>query len=145
MQTINPQEIEATTTLAFVREGAKVVLVYKKVDRTFDESKTDKNGVDRYYAANAGDTAFVEEKLSELNAEYLVLEKDISREDEVKEIYDEAMNKFGRIDVLVNNAATDFENGNDAIETITQDVIDNAFAVNVRGNLMMTREFVNHC
>ena len=45
----NPWGIGATTALAFAREGAKIVLVYKRVDRPFDATKTDKNGVDRYY------------------------------------------------------------------------------------------------
>ena len=40
----NPQGIGATTALAFAREGAKVVLVYKKIFRPFDKNKTDKNG-----------------------------------------------------------------------------------------------------
>ena len=35
----NPQGIGATTALAFAREGAKVVLVYKKISRQFDENK----------------------------------------------------------------------------------------------------------
>ena len=47
----NPQGIGATTAIAFAQEGAKLVLVYKKVFRPFDKSKSDKNGVDRYYAA----------------------------------------------------------------------------------------------
>ena len=55
----NPQGIGATTALAFAREGAKVVLVYKRIPREFDESKTDKNGSDRYFAANAGDASAV--------------------------------------------------------------------------------------
>lgn len=142
--TNNPQGIGAATALAFAKEGAKLVLVYKKVSRLFDASKTEKNGVDRYYAANAGDTAFVERKLKEMGTEYLSLEKDISSEDDVKEIYAEAMGRFGKIDILVNNAATDDETGNDTIETITQEVIDNTFAVNVRGSLMMTRELVHY-
>ena len=82
----NPQGIGATTALAMAREGAKVVLIYKKVFRTFDENKTDKNGVDRYYAANAGNADVVENKLKELNADYLILESDISDEDAVKSI-----------------------------------------------------------
>ena len=45
--------------------------------------------------------------------------------------------------MLVNNAATDDENGFDTIEKITQGVIDDTFAVNVRGSLLMTREFIN--
>ena len=139
----NPWGIGATTALAFAREGAKVVLVYKKVKRPFDINKADKNGVDRYYAANAGNAAVVESKLKEIGADYLILESDISNENAVKEIYSVMMEKYGRVDVLVNNAATDDENGFDTIEKITQNVIDDTFAVNVRGSLLMTREFVN--
>ena len=140
----NPYGIGAATALSFAREGAKVVLVYKKIDRPFDESKTDQNGVDRYYAANAGDADRVEEKLKQIGADYLILESDISYEDKVKEIYDRAIAKYQRVDILVNNAATDDENGLDTIEKITQKVIDDTFAVNVRGSLLMTREFINH-
>ena len=138
----NPWGIGATTSLSFAREGAKVVLVYKRVDRPFDATKTDKNGVDRYYSANAGDTTLVEEKLKEMNADYLIIESDISVEENVKSIYDQAIAKYGRVDILVNNAATDDETGLDTIEKITPSVIDDTFAVNVRGSILMTREFV---
>ncbi|MBR4870115.1 MAG: hypothetical protein IKU12_04985, partial [Oscillospiraceae bacterium] len=74
----NPQGIGAATALAFAREGAKVVLIYKKIDRPFDANKADKNGVDRYYAANAGNADAVEGKLRDMGAEYLILESDIS-------------------------------------------------------------------
>ena len=140
----NPQGIGATTALAFAREGAKVVLVYKKVARPFDKDKTDHNGADRYYAANAGDAGVVERRLREMNADSLILESDISKEDAVKGIYSAVLERYGRIDILVNNAAVDDENGLDTIEKITQKVIDDTFAVNVRGSIMMTREFVNH-
>ena len=140
----NPQGIGATTALAFAREGAKVVLIYKKVDRPFDPTKTGKNGVDRYYGANAGDASAVEQKLKEMNADYLILERDISDEDAVKDIYTQVLAKYGNVDILVNNAATDDENGFDTIEKITRNVIDDTFAVNVRGSLLMTRELINH-
>ena len=140
----NPWGIGAATAMAFAQEGARVVLIYKKIFRPFDPSKTNKNGVDRYYAANAGDSALVEDRLKGIGADYLILESDISSEESVKEIYFRALEKYGRIDVLVNNAATDDENGNDTIEKITQNVIDDTFAVNVRGSLLMTREFIRH-
>jgi 3-oxoacyl-[acyl-carrier protein] reductase len=54
------------------------------------------------------------------------------------------MERYGRVDILVNNAATDDENGFDTIEKITQTVIDDTFAVNVRGSILMMREFINH-
>ena len=140
----NPWGIGAAAAFAFAREGAKVVLVYKKVFRQFDASKMDRNGVDRYYGANVGSADAVENQLKEMNADYLVFESDISNEDAVKDIYSAVIKKYGHIDILLNNAATDDETGCDTIETITQNVIDDTFAVNVRGNILMTREFIKH-
>lgn len=140
----NPQGIGATTAFAFAREGAKLVLVYKKIARPFDEAKTDNNGVDRYYAANAGNADEVERKLQELGADYLLIESDISSEVAVKDIYSRAIDHFGHVDILVNNAATDDETGLDTIEKITPKVIDDTFAVNVRGSILMMRELINH-
>ena len=140
----NPQGIGATTALAFAREGAKVVLVYKKIQRLFDERKTDKNGTDRYYAANAGNADLVESKLKEMNADYLTIESDISNEEAVKGIYSKVLGRYGKVDVLVNNAADGDMDGLDTIEKITQKVVDDTFAVNVRGSILMTREFINH-
>lgn len=140
----NPQGIGATTALAFAREGAKVVLVYKKIFRPFDKNKTDKNGTDRYFEANAGNADIVESKLKEINADYIILESDISNEDDVNAIYSTVMERYGKIDILVNNAAEGDMDGLDTIEKITPDVIDDTFAVNVRGSIMMTREMINH-
>ena len=140
----NPQGIGATTALAFAREGAKVVLIYKRIDRQFDASKTDKNGADRYFAANAGDASVVEAKLKEIGADYLIIEGDISNEDAVLDIYVQIIAKYGRVDVLVNNAADGDMDGIDTIEKITQNVIDDTFAINVRGTILMTREFIKN-
>ena len=140
----NPQGIGATTALAFAKEKAKVVLVYKRLFREYDKTKTDKNGVDRYFEANSNNADKVEEKLKEMNADYLILESDISNEECVKEIYSEVLKKYGRVDILVNNAADGDMDGIDNIEQITQKVIDDTFAVNVRGSLLMTREFINN-
>ena len=79
-----------------------------------------------------------------MNADYLIIEGDISNEDAVKDIYAQSLARFGRVDILVNNAATDDENGFDTIEKITQKVIDDTFAVNVRGSIMMSREFISN-
>ncbi len=140
----NPQGIGAATAFAFAREGAKVVLVYKKVLRQFDKNKIDRNGKDRYYEANAGNADIVENKLKEMNIDYIILESDISNENAVKEIYSTVMERYGRIDILVNNAAVDDENGFDTIERVTQNVIDDTFAVNVRGSILMIRELIKH-
>ena len=140
----NPRGIGAATALAFAREGAKVVVVYKKVLRPFDKAKTGRNGVDRYYEANAGNADLVAGKLEALNADCMILESDVTDEDAVKKIYSAVMERYGRVDILVNNAAADDENGFDTIEKITRQVIDDTFAVNVRGSLLMMRGLIEH-
>ena len=139
----NPQGIGAAVALAFAKEGACVVLVYKRILRAFDASKTGENGTDRYFAANAGNADEVEASLKAINADYLIIESDITSEDAVKDIYAQAIQRFGKVDILVNNAADGDMDGIDTIESITRDVIDSTFAVNVRGSIMMIHEFVN--
>ena len=90
----NPQGIGATTAFAFAREGAKVVLVYKRIPRLFDKTKTDRNGADRYFQANADDASIVENKLQEMGADYLIIESDISNEDTVKDIYSAVLERY---------------------------------------------------
>ena len=138
----NPEGIGAATALAFAREGARVVLVYKRIKRSFDEANIGFKGADRYYAANAGGADAVEERLKRINAEYLILESDITNEDEVRKIYSKTFEKYGKVDILVNNAADGDMDGIDTIEKITQSVIDDTFAVNVRGSIMMMREMI---
>lgn len=140
----NPQGIGAATAMAFAKEGAKVVLIYKKIPRVFDKSKTDKNGADRYFEANAGNADIVEKRLSEMSADFLVIESDISNEDTVKDIYSKVLEKYGKVDILVNNAADGDMDGIDTIEKISQKVIDDTFAVNVRGSILMTKELINN-
>ena len=67
----NPQGIGATVALALAREGAKVVIVYKRIDRPFDKTRTEVNGADRYYAANSGNADEVISRLKELGADYI--------------------------------------------------------------------------
>ena len=140
----NPQGIGAATALALAREGAKTVLVYKRIARAFDADKTACNGADRYYAANAGNADTVAEKLQAMGADFLILERDITDENAVREIYAAAVERFGKVDILVNNAADCDCDGLDTIEKITPQIIDDTFAVNVRGTLLMTREFAAH-
>ncbi|MBR4749322.1 MAG: SDR family oxidoreductase [Abditibacteriota bacterium] len=138
----NPQGIGAATALAFARQGARVALVFKRVPRPWDEQKTGLNGPDRYYKANAGDAGDTESRLRAAGADCMVIESDISDEERVRDIYARVAERFGRVRVLVNNAAADDETGRDTSETVTGQVIDDTFAVNVRGSLLMIREFI---
>ena len=140
----NSQGIGAATALAFAREGARVVLVYKRIPRPYHADRIGQNGADRYFAANAGGAERVEDKLRAMGAEYLILESDIRDEAAVDGVYRAVLSRFGRLDILVNNAADGDMEGIDTIERITGEVIDETFAVNVRGTLLMTRGFIRH-
>ncbi|GHU74546.1 3-ketoacyl-ACP reductase [Spirochaetia bacterium] len=139
----NPMGIGAATAIKFAQEGAKVVMVYKKIQSSYDENNTNVNGMDLYLKMNAGDCLLVEKKIKNITDDYLILEADITKSAEVKDVFDKIENKFGSVQVLVNNAAVaDETSEKDTIFTVTEDVIDNTFGVNVKGTLFMTREFV---
>ncbi|MDR1607662.1 MAG: SDR family oxidoreductase [Deltaproteobacteria bacterium] len=140
--TNNPQGIGAATALALASEGVRIALVYKRIPHKVDDSKTGFNGLDRYFKSNSGDMTEVENKLKAINSDFIVLESDISDEQCVKDIFDRAITQYGKVDILVNNAAAADDGDNDTIDALTQSVIDYTFATNVRGTLLMVREFV---
>lgn len=72
---------EATCEL-FAKEGAKVVVA----------------------SLNASEQDNIAKKLKEMGADYLIVETDISKEESVKNCFDKTMEKYGRLDVIINNA-----------------------------------------
>ena len=69
---------------------------------------------------------------------------DVCNEDGVIAMVRRIEEEVGVIDILVNNAADCDMEGIDTIESITHGVIDDTFAVNVRGSILMIREMVRH-
>ena len=138
----NPEGIGAAIVKALTEKGAKVALVYKKVFHPYDEKRTEEKGLDRYFKANASDASQIAKQLESAKADFIVMEKDITDEENAKEIFDETEKYFGRADILINNAAYADEDGMDTIETISGEIIDHTFGVNVKGLLMMCHEFV---
>ncbi len=74
--------------LLFAKEGARVVVNYIKSKEKADE---------------------VVEQIVKLGSEAIAIKADVSNESQVKEMVDEAVKKFGKIDVLVNNAGIVFD------------------------------------
>lgn len=138
--TNNPEGIGAATALAFAEEGAKVAMVYKKLDFQYDETKIKASGFDRYHKALSGDCSEIVRKIKQITPDYLVIEGDISDENTVKSIFDSVEARFGKVDILVNNAAA--YHLEDSIFQITVNAIDDVFGTNVKGTLLMIREFV---
>ncbi|XP_047995176.1 3-oxoacyl-[acyl-carrier-protein] reductase FabG-like [Leguminivora glycinivorella] len=74
--------IGAATAVALAKDGAKVVLV----------------------ARNEAKLSQVAQQCEQHDAKYLIIKADVSKDEEVKTIVEKTINKFGQIDVLVNNA-----------------------------------------
>ncbi|MDO8537803.1 MAG: 3-oxoacyl-ACP reductase family protein [archaeon] len=76
--------IGRATALLFAKEGAKVVVNF------FNSEKEANNVVN---------------EIKKLGSEAIAIKCDVSKEQEVKRMVEETIKKFGRIDILVNNAA----------------------------------------
>ncbi len=105
----------------FAREGADIAIVYLEEDE--DAAKTQK---------------LVEDE----KREALLIRGDIADPKVCKLAADETLKAFGRIDVLVNNAAE--QHPTDDFESITPDQIRRTFETNVFGYFYMTQAVLPH-
>jgi len=137
----NPLGIGAATAFKFASEGANVVIVYKRLSFKFNPDNTQENGIDKYYKLLSGDAFTVEQKLQKITDNFLIIEKDITDKNAAIEIFNTINETFGRVDILVNNAATYVEN--DTIFTIDEQGIDETLSVNVNSAILLIKEFVN--
>ncbi|MGI8661838.1 MAG: SDR family NAD(P)-dependent oxidoreductase [Acidimicrobiales bacterium] len=111
--------IGQATAAAFAAEGADIVVTYL---HDADGAKATAAQVE-----SAGRTA-------------LVVEVDISDEQQVASMFDRAVETFGAIDILMNNAGVD-ASGKDVAELPT-DVWDTAIRTNLYGTFFCCRRFV---
>ena len=86
--------------------------------------------------AAARETASQAEKLG---AKTLVMRCDVSDEPGVRAMLQQVKQRFGRLDVLVNNAGTTASWKPKDLETLSLEEWDRVFAVNVRGLFQVTR------
>jgi 3-oxoacyl-[acyl-carrier protein] reductase len=137
----NPSGIGAATVCKFAAEGANVAIVYKKLPLKYNPDNTRENGIDKYYKMLSEDAAAVEQRLRKITGNYLIVEKDITENNAANDIFNIINEKFGRVDILVNNAASGVEN--DTIFTVDKQGIDETLSANVNAAVLLIQEFVN--
>ncbi len=79
-------------------------------------------------------------EIAAIGGRALAIHADISREDEIVQMFQTAERELGRITALVNNAG--ITGGFARVEEVTADAIQKAFAVNVTGAMLCAREAV---
>ena len=107
--------------IAFIKEGAKVVIPY------YDEH-IDANETKRY--------------IESLGGECLFLSGDITDKQFCKKIVEVTLEKFGKINILVNNAGVQYQA--DSLEEISDTQFDWTMKVNVYGMFYLTKEVLPH-
>lgn len=108
--------IGAACIKKFASLGANVIIHYRKEEKTATKLK---EKIEREHGVKA-----------------LVLQGDISKEEDVVRMVKSVMDTFGKIDVLVNNAAVSEDS---YIEDKTKEEFDKVLSVNLVGTFLMTK------
>lgn len=103
--------------LEFARRGANIVVNYR---------------------SSAGPAAELVEELRQLGVDGLAIQGDVSDSGDVRHLADEAERRFGRVDILVNNAST---YPRIPLERLTEQDWDDSIAVNLKGPYLCCMEF----
>lgn len=93
------------------------------------------------YATSKEGAEHVVSEIQRSGGNAIAVQGDVSKASDVKHIFDETKKAFGKLDVLVNNAAI-YEFA--PIEQITEEHIHRQFDTNVTGLLLATKEAVKH-
>ena len=106
-------------SIAFIKEGAKVVIVYLNEDK---------------------DAEYTKNYIDSMNGDCMLIKGDISKREFSKEIVQKTLDKYGKIDVLVNNAGVQYQQ--DSLDNITDEQFDKTMKVNIYGMFYLTREVI---
>jgi len=96
------------------------------------------------YSRSAGRAHEAVAELEGLGVDAMALQADVSDDDAVRSMVDGVIERFGKLDVLVNNAGTTSETPPDDLDAIEAEDWDRVFAVNVRGLVQATRAAAPH-
>ena len=83
---------------------------------------------------------------ADLPGESLVVPADVRDSDDVERVIDRTLERFGRLDTLVNNAGVSLlhKSDHDELSDITEDEWDRVLEVNLKGVFLFTRAAVPH-
>jgi len=116
--------IGQATALRFAAEGANVVINYR--------SSAEQAEATRVMASAAREGGGGTE---------IVVQADVTKEDEIKRMFETAIQAFGRLDVLINNAGIQKATPSHELELAD---FDKVLAVNLRGPFLCSREALRH-
>jgi 3-oxoacyl-[acyl-carrier protein] reductase len=132
--------VGAETAREFARQGAKVAMTFLSLP-TVHDSKEGTPGLSFYERQRAKSATEVIASISGEGGTVAAMEADLAAPDSADKVFQRVENKFGPVDVLINNAAH-YEPTGDHLISVTSDGIDRTFRVNVRAAIMLTQRFI---
>jgi 3-oxoacyl-[acyl-carrier protein] reductase len=109
-----------------------------------DLARAGARGIVVNYSRSVAEATATAAELAALGVEALPIKADVSREDEVKAMVEQAGEHFGRIDVLVNNAGTTRFIPFPDLDAVTDDVWQEILGVNLMGPWYAARAAAPH-
>lgn len=113
--------IGKAVAIAYAYQGADVVIVYYNENKDAEETK---------------------EIIDGLGRKCTLIKGDIGDSNFCNEVLDKTIKEYGKIDILVNNAAVQYECTD--IKQITNEQFDKTFKTNLYGTFYMTRSAMKH-
>jgi NAD(P)-dependent dehydrogenase (short-subunit alcohol dehydrogenase family) len=113
--------IGRAVAIAYAKEGADLVIVYLDEHQDAEETKT---------------------QVQQEGRRCLLISGDVGEEDFCQEAVKRAVSEFGRLDILVNNAAE--QHPVESIEHITADQLQRTFRTNIYSYFFMTKAAMKH-
>lgn len=121
--------------IRFGEEGANVAINYRK---GVEEAQHTEEVIQERVAA-AVDSCM--KQVKETGVKTLLVQADVSKEDDIKRMFEEVINNFGGIDILINNAGFQIPGNSDEI---TIDSFDRVLATNLRGAFINAQLAIKH-
>lgn len=81
-------------------------------------------------------------EIKKRGSEGIALECDVTREDQVRSVVDRVIDKFGQVDILINNAGG--AGASCAIEEMSEEIWDQAFNLNLKSQFFFCKYVVPH-
>lgn len=113
--------IGRAVAIQFAKEGAEVAIVYLNEHEDAEETA---EGVRKY------------------GKEALLIPTDVSSHQNCKKIIDDIVNKFGKLDIVINNAAVQYEQHN--LQDISIEQWEHTFRVNIFSYFYLTKYAIPH-
>ena len=113
--------IGRAVSIAYAYEGADIAIVYKNEDK---------------------DANLTKEKIEEYGGKCILIPGDITDKTFCNSAIEKTINEFGKIDILVNNAAVQYECTD--IKQLSDEQFDKTFKTNVYGTFYITKAAINY-